>query len=78
MKTRYRYLLSSMSIRDAVCHVLGNTCVKQVPGTLFLGKISQNRAQDMRREVKALFYNMPDDIVKSIMLQNSGFQLSML
>ena len=34
-QTRYRYLLSSMSIRDAVCHVLGNTCVKQIPGTLF-------------------------------------------
>ena len=43
-----------------------------------IGNISQNRAQDMRREVKALFDNMPNDIVKSIILQNSGFQLSML
>lgn len=43
-----------------------------------MGQISQNRAQDMRREVKALFDNMPDDIVKSIILQNSGFQLEML
>lgn len=43
-----------------------------------LGKVSQNRAQDLRREVKALFDDMPDDIVKSIVLQNSGFQLAML
>ena len=43
-----------------------------------LGYISQNRAADMRQEVKALFDNMPDDIVKSIILQNSGFQLAKL
>ena len=40
-----------------------------------LSQISENRAQDMKREVKALFDSMPDDIVKSIILQNSGFQL---
>ena len=61
---------------------LGN-CKTQLFGAYrvleyLMGKISQNRAQDMRREVKALFDNMPDDIVKSIILQNSGFQLSML
>ena len=43
-----------------------------------MGKISQNRAQDMRREIRTLFDSMPDDIVKSIILQNSGFQLSKL
>jgi len=43
-----------------------------------LGCVSQNRAQDMRQEVKALFDNLPDDIVKSIILQNSGFQLEKL
>ena len=43
-----------------------------------LGCISQNRAADMRQEVKALFDNMPNDIVKSIILQNSGFQLAKL
>jgi abortive infection bacteriophage resistance protein len=61
---------------------LGN-CKTQLFGAYrvleyLMGKISRNRAQDMRREVKALFDNMPDDIVKSIILQNSGFQLSML
>ncbi len=40
-----------------------------------LGVVSQNRAQDMRQEVKSLFDNLPDDVVKSIILQNSGFQL---
>lgn len=40
-----------------------------------LSRISENRALDMKREVKALFDSMPDDIVKSIILQNSGFQL---
>ncbi len=40
--------------------------------------VSQNRAQDMRLEVKALFDSMPDDIVKSIIIQNSGFQLPKL
>jgi len=43
-----------------------------------LGCVSQNRAQDLRREVKALFDNLPDDVVKSIILQNSGFQLAKL
>lgn len=43
-----------------------------------LGRISQNRVQDLKQEVKALFSKMPDDIVKQIVLQNSGFQLSML
>ena len=43
-----------------------------------LGRISQNRAQDMKREVKALFDSMPDDIIKSIILQNSGFQIEKL
>jgi len=43
-----------------------------------LGQVSQNRVQDMRSEVKGLFDNMPDDIVKSIILQNSGFQLAKL
>ena len=43
-----------------------------------LGQISQNRAQDMRGEVKGLFDKIPDGIVKSIILQNSGFQLTML
>ncbi len=43
-----------------------------------LEQVSKNRAQDMRSEVKALFDNMPDDIVKSIILQNSGFQLAKL
>ena len=43
-----------------------------------LGQVSLNRAQDLRQEVKALFDDMPDDIVKSIILQNSGFQLAML
>ena len=43
-----------------------------------LGQVSQNRVQDMRSEVKALFDNMPDDVVKSIILQNSGFQLAKL
>ena len=43
-----------------------------------LGQVSQNRVQDMRSEVKALFDNMPDDVVKSIILQNSGFQLATL
>ena len=43
-----------------------------------LGQVSQNRAQDLQREMKALFENLPDDIVKSIILQNSGFQLAML
>ena len=40
-----------------------------------LGVVSQNRAQDMRQEVKSLFDNLPDDVVKSIILQNSGFLL---
>jgi len=43
-----------------------------------LGQVSLNRAQDLRREVNALFEDMPNDIVKSIILQNSGFQLAML
>lgn len=43
-----------------------------------LGVVSQNRAQDMRQEVKSLFDNLPDDVVKSIILQNSGFQLEKL
>ena len=43
-----------------------------------LGQVSQNRVQDMKQEVKALFDKMPDDIVKRIILQNSGFQLKML
>lgn len=43
-----------------------------------LGQVSQNRVQDMKQEVKALFDKMPDDIVKQIILQNSGFQLKML
>lgn len=43
-----------------------------------LGQISQNRLQDMKQEIKALFNKMPDDIVKQIILQNSGFQLSMI
>ena len=43
-----------------------------------LGQVSQNRAQDMRREVKEIFDNMPDDVVKSIILQNSGFRLDIL
>lgn len=43
-----------------------------------LGCVSQNRAQDMRQEVKSLFDNLPDGIVKSIILQNSGFQLEKL
>ncbi len=43
-----------------------------------LGQVSENRAQDMRKEVKALFDNMPDDAVKSIILENSGFLLSKL
>lgn len=43
-----------------------------------LGFVSQNRAQDMRQEVKSLFDNLPDDVVKSIILQNSGFQLEKL
>lgn len=43
-----------------------------------LGKISQNRANDMRSDVKALFDKMPDDVVKSIILQNSGFMLNNL
>lgn len=43
-----------------------------------LSRISQNRAQDMKREVKALFDHMPDDIIKSIILQNSGFQIEKL
>lgn len=43
-----------------------------------LGQVSQNRAEDMKQEIKALFNKMPDDIVKQIILQNSGFQLSMI
>lgn len=43
-----------------------------------LGRVSQNRVLDMKQEVKALFDKMPDDIVKQIILQNSGFQLKML
>ena len=43
-----------------------------------LGQVSQKRVQDMTQEVKALFDKMPDDIVKQIILQNSGFQLKML
>lgn len=43
-----------------------------------LGCISKNRARDMKREIKALFDKMPNDVVKSIILQNSGFQLGML
>jgi abortive infection bacteriophage resistance protein len=43
-----------------------------------LGQISQNRMQDIKHEVKQLFDKMPDGIVKQIILQNSGFQLSML
>ena len=43
-----------------------------------LGHVSQNRVQDMKQEVKALFDKMPDDIVKQIILHNSGFQLKML
>ena len=43
-----------------------------------LGQVSQNRVKDMKQEVKVLFDKMPDDIVKQIILQNSGFQLSML
>ena len=41
-----------------------------------LGKVSQNRANDLREEIRALFGNMPDDIVKTIILENSGFILS--
>lgn len=43
-----------------------------------LGCVSENRAQDMQQEVKALFDQMPNDIVKQIILQNSGFQLAKL
>ena len=43
-----------------------------------LGQVSQNRVKDMKQEVKVLFDKMPDDIVKQIILQNSGFQLKML
>jgi abortive infection bacteriophage resistance protein len=43
-----------------------------------LGKVSQNRANDLREEIRALFGNMPDDIVKTIILENSGFILSKL
>ena len=43
-----------------------------------LGQVSQNRVQDMKQEVKALFDKMPNGIVKQIILQNSGFQLKML
>lgn len=43
-----------------------------------LGQVSLNRAQDLQQEVKALFDDIPDDFVKSIILQNSGFQLAML
>ena len=43
-----------------------------------LGQVSQNRVEDMKQEVKDLFDKMPDDIVKQIILQNSGFQLSVL
>ena len=43
-----------------------------------LGCVSQNRVQDMRQEVKSLFDNLTDDVVKSIILQNSGFQLAKL
>lgn len=43
-----------------------------------LGCVSQNRAQDMRNEVKTLFDDMPENVVKSIILQNSGFQMSKL
>ena len=43
-----------------------------------LGCVSENRAQDMQQEVKALFDQMSNDIVKQIILQNSGFQLAKL
>ena len=43
-----------------------------------LGCVSKNRETDMKREIKALFDKMPNDVVKSIILQNSGFQLGML
>lgn len=43
-----------------------------------LGCVSQNRAQDMRLEVRTLFDSVPNDVVKSIILQNSGFQLAKL
>lgn len=43
-----------------------------------LGCVSHNRVQDMRQEVKSLFNNLPDNTVKSIILQNSGFQLEKL
>ncbi len=43
-----------------------------------LGCVSQNRAEDMRQEVKSLFDSLLDDVVKSIILQNSGFQLEKL
>lgn len=43
-----------------------------------VGKVSQNRANDLREEIRALFGNMPDDIVKTIILENSGFILSKL
>ncbi len=43
-----------------------------------VGRISTNRAKDLRKEVKMLFDQLPEGDVKSIIVQNSGFQLAML
>ena len=72
----------SEAISNGPLGYLGN-CKTQLFGAYrvteyMLSQISKNRATDMRNEVKKLFDKLPDSIIKPIILQNSGFLLSML